>query len=155
MYKISDVYIEHRNAKRENKKKKLIEIEVCKSVERSLPTSEEEEIEMEEASEGRSCASCLLTLNKSNFERKVVGSKNRGDLVLQLTSNTENVNVPNFALSSTTEQSSRLGETALRSSILPSVKSQSVCNECWLYWKKYGSLKHHEAHNAGKHPLYF
>jgi len=40
VYKISDDYIERRNAKRENKKKKLIEVEVSDLVDRIPSTNE-------------------------------------------------------------------------------------------------------------------
>jgi len=155
VYKISDVYIERRNAKRENKKNKLVEIQVSNLIDR-IPSTNEYKMNMEEVvdvAESKTCVSCLQTLNATNFER-TVGSANRGDMILQFTANTDFLTLPNFSQISTIDQSSKLSET-MRSTILPAVKSESVCNECWLYWKKYGSLRHYEAQSSGKRVFFF
>ena len=76
IWKISDDYIEKRNLKRENKKKRLIEITVPQSAEllninRNLVLFEEHEIEADDTNEfeARKCISCLKQKTLNYFNR--------------------------------------------------------------------------------------
>ena len=90
------------------------------------------------------CASCQLSKNSESFTRKSKNSKKCIKWTIedddQSETNSQNVVVDQVLKPKLSQTTQQLNATAFVTTNQLST-NENICNECWIYWKKYGGFK--------------
>jgi hypothetical protein len=183
IWKTTESYINKREEKCLEKKKKMTEIAQTTNQTHHLLAAYSEESQSQNNSfdsnqEDILCSSCLKNKSKLSFNRNVncfrlptsttnATSQNQELIFDSLTQQSSGLSsllkanvtgeavstvVPEVRLSLNKQQNFSIFSDS-QSRTQQSVKCEALCNQCWIYWKKFGSLKYSYYENTSRHSM--